>query len=166
MPTSPYGLGDMYLEVKGKVHGPIKGESLIAEMKDKIEVLRWSWGMQARHQAGSPSGRATTNDLKIVKRVDRASTGLMLALRTNEELEATLTLRKAGPERALKYLEIKIKEGRVTSLTLEGGDGTGGADVLEHVSFTFGRITVDYTPQGADGNPQGALSFDDQWTKE
>jgi type VI protein secretion system component Hcp len=34
---------------------------------------------------------------------------------------------------------------------------------VERVSFSFNKISVEYTPQGGDGLPQGATTFEDQW---
>ena len=158
--------GDMFLMVKGAQHGLIKGESQDTEHKFEIEVLSWSWGMQGRPAigGGTATGKATINDLKIVKKVDSATTALMLALRTNEPIQkAVLTLRKAGKDH-LEYLKITIENGRVTSITVEGGDPSGGADVVEKVSFSFNKIEVEYVPQGKDGLPQGGMTFADQWS--
>ena len=118
------GAGDMFLMVKGAKHGLIKGESQDDQHKGEIEVLSWSWGMQGKPTlgGGTATGKATIHDLKIVKRVDSASTALMLALRTNEPIQkAVLTLRKAG-KTPVEYLKITIEQGRVTSLTIDGGD--------------------------------------------
>jgi type VI secretion system secreted protein Hcp len=162
------GAGDMFLMVKGAKHGVIKGESPDGKHKDEIEVLSWSWGMAAntRLGGGTATGKATINDLRIVKRVDSASTALMLALRTNEPIQkAVLTLRKAGKSQ-LEYLKITIEQGRVTALTVEAGDLSGSADIFERVSFSFNKIEVEYVPQGKDGLPQGGMTFSDQWSDQ
>jgi type VI secretion system secreted protein Hcp len=162
------GAGDMFLMVKGARHGVIKGESQDGKHKDEIEVLSWSWGMAAKIGlgGGTATGKATINDLKIVKRVDSASTALMLALRTNEPIQkAVLTLRKAGKSQ-LEYLKITIEQGRVTALTVEAGDLSGSADIFERVSFSFNKIEVEYVPQGKDGQPQGGMTFSDQWSDQ
>ena len=162
------GSGDMFLMVKGAKHGLIKGESQDTQHKGEIDVLSWSWGMQARPSlgGGGATGKASINDLKIMKRVDSASTALMLALRTNEIIQkAVLTLRKAGKTQ-LEFLKITIEQGRVTSLTVEGGDSSGSASVVEHVSFSFNKIEVEYVPQGKDGLPQGGMTFADQWSDQ
>jgi len=163
--TSSGGVGDMFLMVKGAKHGLIKGESQDEQHKDEIQVLRWSWGMQSKSSldAGTAVGRATRHDLKIVKRVDRASTQLLTALRTNEPIQkAVLTLRKAG-ETQLEYLKITIEQGRVTSISIDAGDLAGGSELLENVSFSFNRIEVEYVPQAKDGRAQGSLVYQDQW---
>ena len=162
------GLGDMFLMVKGAQHGLIKGESLDDQHKGEIEVVSWSWGMQARPSLGSgtATGRATINDLKIVKRVDAASTALMNALRINESIQkAVLTLRRAG-QRPVEFLKITIENGRVTSLTIDGGDPGGGSDVVENVSFSFNKIEVEYVQQGRDGQPMGGMLWGDQWSDQ
>ena len=79
----------------------------------------------------------------------------MSALRTNEPIQkAVLTLRKAGKSQ-LEFLKITIENGRVISLTIAGGDEQGGHGVVEHVAFSFNKITVEYTPQGKDGQGTG-----------
>jgi type VI secretion system secreted protein Hcp len=160
------GAGDMFLMVKGAKHGVIKGESQDGQHKGEIDVLSWSWGMQAKTSlgGGTATGKATINDLRIVKRVDSASTALMLALRTNEPIQkAVLTLRKAGKTQ-LEYLKVTIEQGRVTALTVDAGDLSGSADIFERVSFSFNKIEVEYVPQGKDGQPQGGMTFADQWS--
>ena len=160
------GTGDMFLKVKGAKAGAIKGEAQDqGDHKDEIEVLAWSWGMQGKPSlgGGSASGKATMRELRITKRIDKASTALMSALRTNELiLEAILTLRKTG-KTPLEYLIIKIQNGRVMSIDIEAGDTSNSAALFERVSFSFNKISVQYTPQGPDGSGQGVMSFDDEW---
>jgi type VI secretion system secreted protein Hcp len=158
----------MFLMVKGAKHGLIKGESPDDQHKGEIEVLSWSWGMQGRPTLGGgvATGKATMHDLKVVKRVDSASTALMQALRTNEAIQkAVLTLRKAGKSQ-LEYLKITIEQGRVTALTVDAGDLSGSPDMVERVSFSFNKIEVEYVPQGKDGLPQGGMTFADQWSEQ
>ncbi len=159
------GLGDMFLSIKGARTGPIKGESADKTHVNEIDVLSWSWGMQARASLGGgvATGKASIRELRIVKKVDSASTALMAALRSNELIvKAVLTLRKAGKS-PLDYLKITIEQGRVTGLSIEAGDRAAGADVFEDVTFSFNKITVEYTPQGSDGQGKGSMMFTDQF---
>jgi type VI secretion system secreted protein Hcp len=167
-PTPGPGAGDMFLKVKGAKHGDINGEAQDQKHKNEIEVLAWSWGMQGKAALGGgvATGKATIRELRIVKRVDKSSTALMSALRTNEVIkEATLTLRKIG-KTPLEYLKIKIEEGRIMAVDLDAGDSSGNPTLLERVSLSFNKISVEYTPQGADGMPQGSTSFEDVWTTQ
>jgi type VI secretion system secreted protein Hcp len=155
----------MFLSVKGAAHGVINGESVDDKHKGEIDVLSWSWGIQGKPSlgGGTASGKATIREMKIVKKVDKASTALMGAVRTNEVIkEAILTLRKAGKS-PLEYLKITMEQGRVVSLDIEAGDASGGFEVIERITLSFNKLTVEYTPQGADGLPQGGTTFQDQW---
>ena len=162
---SQAGAGDIFLSVKGAKSGEIKGESQDTAHAKQIDVVSWSWGMQAKPAlgGGGASGKAIINELKVVKRVDSASTPLMAALRTNELIsKAVLTQRKAGKTQ-LEFLKVTIEQGRVTGLTIEAGDKSGSPDLFEHLSFTFNKITVEYTPQGKDGQSLGSMMYTDQW---
>lgn len=161
------GSGDMFLAVKGARTGVIKGESQDRQHKGEIDVLSWSWGMQASTDAvtGATIGGVRRSELTVVKKADSASTALMTALRSNEPLkEVILTVRKSGSTKQLDYLKVTLEKGRVTSVTIDGGDSSGHADVVERVKFAFGKITIDYVPQGNDGQPLGSMSFSDEWT--
>jgi len=159
------GAGDMFFKVKGAKHGQINGEAQDDKHKGEIEVLSWSWGMQGKSGIGGgcATGKATMRELRIVKKVYKASTALISALRTNEVIkEGILTLRKTGTSK-IEYLKITIQDGRVLALEVEAGDDSGNSTLLERVSFTFNKIAVEYTPQGGDGMPQGTTTFEDQW---
>ena len=156
----------MFLSVSGAKSGAIAGEAQDSAHKNEIEVLGWSWGMQGHRDLGGgglATGRATIRELRILKRVDKASTALMSALRTNEAIKAKLTLRKTGKSQ-LEFLTVEIEEGRVNSLEIEGGDASGASTLIERVTFSFNKIAVTYTPQGGDGRALGATSFNDQWS--
>jgi type VI protein secretion system component Hcp len=35
--------------------------------------------------------------------------------------------------------------------------------MVEKITFSFNKISIEYTPQGPDGNALGSTSFEDQW---
>jgi len=119
--------------------------------KNEIEVLSWSWGIQgrfvSRRRRGEPARpRCGTADRQ---EVDKASTALMSALRTNEAIkEATLTLRKTGGSK-LEYLKITIQDGRVTAPRHRGRRSQRQRDAAREVSFTFNKISVRITHRRA-----------------
>jgi len=155
----------MFLSVNGAKFGKIRGEAHDEKHEHEIEVFAWSWGMQGKASlgGGGASGKATMRELRITKRVDKASTALMAAVRNNEAIkEAVLTVRKMG-KTPLEYLTIKIEDGRVLSIDVEAGDAANNPVLLERVAFSFNRITVAYTPQAADGSAEATSTFIDQW---
>jgi type VI secretion system secreted protein Hcp len=152
--------GDTFLKIDGSKMGPVKGEARDDKHQNEIDVLGWSWGMQAQTAmgAGGTSGKSVIHELKIVKRVDSASCALMSMLRNNDQVKkAVLTVRKAG-ESAKEYFKITIQNGRITALDVVASEG--GPELAENVSFAFQKISVEYLPQGADGQLRGAMSFE------
>jgi type VI secretion system secreted protein Hcp len=157
----------MFLSVNGAKHGQITGESQDDKHKNEIEVLGWSWGMRGKAMlgggTGTATGQTTIRELQIVKRVDRATTALMSALRYNEPIkEAVLTVRKVG-KKPLEYLKIKLEDARVFSIDISVGEDPSNPTLIEKLTFTFNKINIDYTPQGPDGNALGSTNFSDEW---
>ena len=95
--------------------------------KGEIEVLSWSWGMQAKPSIGGGTaiGKATINDLRIVKRVDSASTALMLRAadqRADPEGRADAAQGGQGPARIPEdHDRAGARDRRSPSTTVETG---------------------------------------------
>lgn len=136
----------MFLKVQG-----VTGEAVDADYKGEIEVVSWSWGMQA---AGETAGKARISELNIVKRVDQASATLMNFLRSRKVVpQARLIVRKAG-QTPLPYFKIELENVRVISLKTESEN----AELVERVSLGFSKVKVSYTPQSATGAAGGGAS--------
>jgi type VI secretion system secreted protein Hcp len=154
--------GDMFLKIEGARQGPIKGEAQDDQHNDEIDVIAWSWGMRAQTaMAGAGrSAKTSFNEIKIVKHVDCASTGLMAAMRNNEPIKkAVLTVRKAGGT-ALEYFRITLENGRITLLEVQSGNSGMDAELTENLGLAYQRINVEYVPQGADGQARGGMVFE------
>jgi type VI secretion system secreted protein Hcp len=158
----PTAIGaDAYLHVVAKRAGKIKGECRAPDHADAISVLHWSWGAAASSSIGSTSdtARRSYKHLLISKNIDTASTGLLSALATNDELkEATLTMRKAG-ESQHDFWRITLKKGRIVSVDYETN---AQGDTLERVAIAFTEVEVEYRLQEASGIRGAAYSFTDQ----
>ena len=155
-------LGDMFLKIETQRQGAIKGEALDDKHKNEIDVMSWSWGMRAQTaMAGAGAGsKATLDELEIVKRVDSASTGLMAAMRNNDAIKiATLTVRKAGGK-PFEYLRVVLQKARITAISVESVE----TELIERMTLGFQRISVEYTPQGADGLARGGMTFETEIT--
>ena len=153
--------GDMFLKIDGTRQGAIKGEARDAGHKDEIDVLGWTWGMEGNLVHGQATAKTAVRELKITKQVDKATTGLMSALRSNEVIKkAILTVRKAGGKDPVEYYSITLEKGRITSLVQQSGSGTDPAALSEEVSIAFSKVAVEYKPQGDDGQFRGATSFE------
>jgi type VI secretion system secreted protein Hcp len=142
-----------------KVDG-IAGESTSAKYAGAIEVQSWTWGVVAGVSGGSGggagTGKATFQDLHVSTLISKASPLLLKACATGTHVK-TVTLHgvKAG-EKAQEFLTYTLSDVVITAV--QQGDADSGAPV-EHVSFGFRKVKVDYRPQKADGSLAAAVTF-------
>ena len=142
-------IADMFLKVAG-----VTGEAQDSDHKGEIEVVSWSWGLQAPAALGGPTsttGRAALQELVITKRVDKSTPTLMQFVRNHKVLPtALLTVRKAGAT-PLEYFRIELSNVRITALSTH----SESADLVERLQLGCTKIRVIYTPQSATGAKGG-----------
>lgn len=156
------GRSDMFLKAAGQRTGDIQGESIDKAFANQIDVVDWSWGMTAPSAVGGTrTSRVLMGEVKIIKRVDKASTALMSVMRTNELLTtAVLSVRKAGGASPLPYLVVTLGGARIVAYEVQSDvDERGAPTLTEHWSLAFKTITVDHSVQTATGGSGGASSF-------
>lgn len=154
---------DMYLDLTLKRAGKVKGESVAVGHKDDIVVRGFSWGVGAPGDAvaGQASGRRSYRQLVLTKNLDTASTALMSAVATNDEVRsATLFLRKAGGEQQ-DFFSITLEKARVASYDIESDDH---GNPVEKVTLSFQKVAVEYRLQSATGLLGASHSFMDDLT--
>ena len=152
---------DLFLHLQAKRAGKIKGEAASAEHADDIELCGWQWGLSASSGLGNThaTSRRAYSALTVTKRIDSATTALMSALATNDEIkEAKLTMRRAGGEQE-DFFIITLNNARITSVQHEAGaDGA----TIETVAIAFIKVDVEYRPQKASGQRAGSTMFSDE----
>ena len=152
---------DIFLHVQTKRAGKIKGEASAPDHENDIVVASWAWGMSAGSAVGSgkATARRTYKHLTVFKGIDSASTSLMSALATNDEVkEAKLTMRKAG-DAQVDFFTIVLGGARVSAIDIEVDDqGTP----VERVEFAFTKVEVDYRRQESSGQSGATSSFMDE----
>lgn len=162
LPIDPPGsTADAYLSVVGKKQGPLKGECQTTGHEDEIGVIAWRWGVSSPTAPGSAraTGRRVYDQLEVDKQVDAASTKLLNALATNEELRSVvLSLRKAGTEDE-DFLQLTLERARVTGSHMLSSPAGG---LYETVAFAFQRIEIQYHPQQRTGQRGAVTSFSDE----
>jgi type VI secretion system secreted protein Hcp len=152
---------DIFLRVKTKRAGRLKGEATAPDHEDDIVVSAWGWGMSAGSALGSgqATARRSYKHLTIVKGIDSASTGLLSALATNDEVkEARLAMRKAGDEQ-VDYFSIVLAGARVVAIDL---DVDQGGTPVERVQFAFTKVDVEYRRQEGSGQAGASSLFSDE----
>ena len=153
---------DMFFKATGQRTGEIVGESSDKRLPNQIDIVDWSWGMSAPSAVGgSRTGRTLMSELKLVKRVDKASTALMSVMKNNELLStAVLSVRKAGGQAPLPYYVMTLTDARIFAYEIQSDVNESGGPVLtEHLSLAFKAVTIDYTVQSESGASLGASSF-------
>jgi type VI secretion system secreted protein Hcp len=144
-------IADMFLKVDG-----VTGECSDADHKGEIDVVSWSWAMDAPVSVttGAASGMVSVGELYVVKRVDQSSPTLMRFLRNRKAVSsAQLVVRKAGTT-PLEYFTIELQNVRINGLKAESHE----SDLIEHLRLGFSKVKVSYTPQGATGARGGGAN--------
>lgn len=150
----------MYLRVQTKRAGKIKGEAKSQGHADEIELVGWRWGVSTGSALGNSqaTGRRSYEALTVVKRIDAATTPLMSALATNDEVrELVLAMRRAGGEQE-DYFTIKLEAGRISSMHHEV-DAEGST--TETVTVAFTKVELEYRVQRSSGQRGASTSFVD-----
>ena len=154
-------VADVFLHVVTKRAGKIKGEGTTEGHADDIVVQTWAWGVVANTAIGSTqsTARRSYRNLVLTKGIDSASTGLLSALVSNDEVkEATLTMRKAGGE-ALDYFRMMLSNARIVNVDIEVQ--SSGVPV-EHVTIAFTTVEIEYKRQEQAGLGAAGSTFADE----
>jgi type VI secretion system secreted protein Hcp len=152
---------DIFLHVQTKRAGKIKGEASATAHEDDIVIASWNWGLSAGSALGSgkATARRTYKHLTVFKGIDSASTSLMSALATNDEVkEARLAMRKAG-DGQVDFFTIILGGARVSAIDIEVDDS---GTPVERVEFAFTKVEVDYRRQEGSGQAGATSSFLDE----
>jgi type VI secretion system secreted protein Hcp len=148
---------DMFLKLNG-----VDGESKDKAHTKEIDILSWTWGMSNSGSAhvggGAGSGKVSVQDLSLTKYLDSSSAKIMLSCCDGTHFDtALLTVRKAGGEKPVEYVTIKLQEVLITSVST---GASGGEDRLtENVSLNFAKVKVEYLPQEAKGGKGNMIPF-------
>ena len=157
--------GDAFLFLKTRRAGVIKGESQVPDHLDEIALRGWRWGVSASSAIGHSqrTSRRSYTALTVVKGIDLATTPLLSALATNDEVtEARLSMRRAGGEQEL-FFSIVLKQARISGVE---HDVDSGGLTTETVTLNFVRVDVEYRPQNRTGLRGGSMTFSDDLSPE
>jgi len=153
----PDSKDDIFLNIDGGRQGPIKGNSKDKAHAGEIDVMSWSWGMDGNLDAhGGRSSRSTIHHFEVSSRTCNATTGLMMALHTNEPItKAVLTVRKAGGPTQLEYLKVTMEKGRIVSFRSGAKETPEGPTTVDTYRIAFQKIRFEYQDQDKMGGSRG-----------
>ncbi len=161
MQATGSGKSDIFLHLQTRRAGKIKGEAKSAGHVDDILVQSWMWGVSSSAAIGSirANARRSYTALTLFKTIDVATTALMSALVTNDEVkEARLTMRKSGGD-PLDYFTILLAGARLQQVSHEV---SASGEAQERVEIVFTKVDVEYKQQDANGRLVTNVSFADE----
>ena len=131
--------------VVGSRQGVIQGDGTSKEAQGAIIIQAVQHGITVPFDAASglPTGKRRHSPLYIVKRPDKSSPKLLMALALNENLTSVEIkfFRTVTTGAVVHYHTFKLINARVTELSTAGAtDATGG--VIENVGFVYEKIEV------------------------
>ncbi len=140
---------DYFLKIDG-----IDGESVSRGHKAEIDVEAWSWGETQSGSraagAGAAAGRVRMDDVSFTMKLNKASPKLFLACAGGEHIKAAwLTAEREAGDKADYFLKWTFSDLLVSSYQTEGSAGDAPHD---QVTFSFGKVEVEYKEQKADGS--------------
>lgn len=150
---------DMFLKLDG-----IEGEAVDGTHGKEIAILSFSWGMTqsaTTHSGpGGGSGKVNVQDLTVVKRVDKSTPTLLAACATGRHVKkGTLTVRKAGGDKAVEYIKLDIQDIIVSSVSASA-HADSNDELSESVTLNFSYYKYTYTGQGAGGLKDKSVESD------
>ncbi len=145
---------EAYLKLDG-----VEGEATREGYEKQIPLLSFNWGAMNPSSpigSGAGSGKVSISGFQVNKFTDKSSAPMFQACCSGKHFpKATITVLKAGGDTALDYLRYDLGEVFIDSINWSGSEGM---DVpSENVSFTFGKVEVNYTEQKADGSKGGTI---------
>lgn len=147
VPAASFAAVDAFLKLDG-----IPGDVATKGHEKEIEVLSWSWGMDRATGGGAAGmvvGRPCVTELNLMKPMDSASTKLMGAVISGQNVgKGKLTLVKVSTESPTGFFTLDMSNVQVSSLQVSGSSELP----LESVALRFQSATATFTPQRPDGS--------------
>jgi type VI secretion system secreted protein Hcp len=142
---------DMFLQVDG-----VQGDVTVAGYEGWIAVESFSWGVSdpvtiGGATGGAGAGKAVPGDFTVVKRFDRASPIFFKNCCSGSHYSTViLAVRTAGGSGGSGTEFVRYTFGTVFTTKIDwSGPGDEGPE--EEITFVYGTLKVEYTPQNADG---------------
>ncbi len=145
---------DAFVEIEG-----VRGEASDDEFKDQIEIESFAWGVSQPASAGYGGGSGACvckiSDFSFTHHMDKASPVLFQKCCAGEHIpKIVVNMRKAGGTQ-LVYNAYVFNDCIISSVR-PGGSARAASDIpLEEVTISFAECSIDYQPQGADGQAEG-----------
>jgi type VI secretion system secreted protein Hcp len=152
------GRAAAFLRIDGP-QGLVQGEATDASHKGWIELASFQFSQSPARSGGGSSpgagaGRVNLSEISVTKHVDKASTPLRMAMGAGTHFkDAIIELTKPSADgRTATYYRVTMSDVAISSDRVNAASGASPTPT-ESVTFNFGKIAVEYSPQKADGSP-------------
>jgi type VI secretion system secreted protein Hcp len=140
---------DYFLKIEG-----IPGESTDSQHKGEIELESFSWGATNSGAlgggGGGGAGKVQIQDFHFVKRLDKASPKLFLAVSTGQHLKSAVVTGRHAGRQGQDFLVYRLSDVQVSSYQI-GALSHAAGEPSDQISLNFGRVEIEYRPQKPDG---------------
>lgn len=142
-----------YMQIKG-----IEGTATDDQHQKWIEIQSYSWGVsQSASVAQSTAGRASLQDISVVKEMDGSSAKIAeeCAKGTHFDEVKLDVCRATGEGKQTTFMQYILNDVVVSSYSVSGG---GDGYPMESVTLNYGKIKWEFTKVDPKGNPAGKLA--------
>ncbi len=137
----------LFLKLTGPA-GQIKGESVVADKRDWIEIDDWSWDLETSgNKDDTQAVRPTV--LSFGKTMDRATTSMLGAMQNGTLLSASIELDDASGD--MFDLNLHFKDVRLLSYDLRTEVADKRVGVSEKWSMDYSSVRFEYKPDSRSG---------------
>jgi type VI secretion system secreted protein Hcp len=143
---------DAFLKIDG-----VNGEATRKGFEKQMEIQSFSWGATnpatiGAGGGGGGGGKVSVSTFNVTKKSDAASPLLFqTCCKGTHYPKAVVTLNKAAGDSPVDFIKYEFEKVYVESVQWSGSSG-GDDTPMESVSFAFGKVSITYTPQNADGS--------------
>lgn len=147
VPAPALAAVDMFLKIDG-----VEGESTFKGHEKWIQLSSYSAGFAnqaAISGNGREAGKSSCLPINVTKSVDKSSPPLLSAVMAGQRFsKAQIDVVRSGEGSAV-FLKYELSDVIVSSL--EEGGSSGGDRPQEQVAMSFGKLSIAYSTQNADG---------------
>lgn len=136
----------IFMQLTSPTSGMIKGESVVFERKDWIELDSWDWAL---NRSSKDDAVPEPSLLSLEKRMDRASTAMLQAMIKGEQLRAKIIIDDAAQN--LMELSIMLEHVTIRDYKFSTEISEKGGSVEEDWTFDYRWITFEYQQNAKSG---------------
>ncbi len=152
---------NIFLKLKLKNLGDVKGEVPAGDHKDEILIERYHWSesIEAAPAAGAGKGKTgvKVHDFEFWMKMSQASPLIMLAVfQVDPVIEAVLTSRNSDAKMSQDFLKYTLSDGVIATYETEASQDR--MIPMDRFTIRFRKLSVEFKPVSSDGRLGSTVS--------